>query len=61
MVDVNIKGVMYGTKAVMEDMKARKSGTIVNVGSVSGRKNYMDAAVYCAAKAFVHSFNEGIR
>lgn len=61
MVDVNIKGVLYGSKAVMDDMKARKSGTIVNVGSVSGRKNYMDATVYCAAKAFVHSFDEGLR
>ena len=61
MVDVNIKGVLYGSKAVMNDMKERKTGTIVNVGSVSGKKNYMDATVYCAAKAFVHSFSESLR
>ena len=50
MIDVNTKGVMNGIYAVMSDMKARKSGTIVNMSSIAGRKVYEDHTVYCGTK-----------
>ena len=61
MIDVNTKGVMNGIYAVMSDMKARKSGTIVNMSSIAGRKVYGDHTVYCGTKYFVHAISESIR
>ena len=61
MIDVNTKGVMNGIYAVMSDMKARKSGTIVNMSSIAGRKVYEDHTVYCGTKYFVHAISESIR
>ena len=57
MIDVNTKGVMNGIYAVMKDMKARKSGTIVNMSSIAGRKVYGDHTVYCGTKYFVHAIS----
>ena len=50
MLDVNIMGVMNGMKIVMNDMKARKSGTIINVSSIAGVQPFPTHAAYCASK-----------
>jgi len=61
MIDVNIKGVLNGTKAVVNSMKERKTGTIINISSIAGRKTFQDHAVYCATKYAVHAFTETCR
>ena len=61
MVDVNIKGVLYGVAAVMPIMQAQKSGHIINVSSVAGHKVFPGGAVYCATKFAVRAISEGIR
>ena len=50
MVDVNIKGVLYGIAAVLPDMLARSSGHIINIASVAGLKVMPAGAVYCGTK-----------
>ena len=61
MVDVNIKGVLYGIAAVMPIMRQQKSGHIINLSSVAGHKVFPGAAVYCATKFAVKAISEGIR
>ena len=61
MVDVNIKGVMNGVAAVLPTMMDQKSGHIINIASSAGRKIYPGGAVYCATKAAVKMFSEGLR
>lgn len=61
MVDVNIKGVLYCTAAVLPHMLAAKSGHIVNVSSVAGRIVFPAGSVYCATKHAVTAFSEGLR
>lgn len=50
MLDVNVMGVMHGMKIVMDDMKARKSGTIINISSIAGVQPFPNHAAYCASK-----------
>lgn len=61
MVDVNIVGVMNGILGVLEEMIARRSGTIFNMGSLAGRKTFQKHAAYCATKFAVHALSETIR
>ena len=61
MVDVNIKGVLYSTGAVISHMKEKKSGHIVNLSSVAGRIVFPAGTVYCATKHAVAAFSEGLR
>ena len=61
MVDVNVKGVLYGIGAVLPSMNERGAGQIVNVSSVAGRHVFATAAVYCATKFAVHALSEGLR
>ncbi|MGC1307235.1 MAG: SDR family oxidoreductase [Phormidesmis sp.] len=61
MVDVNIKGVLYGVAAVLPMMKAQKSGHIINLSSVAGHKVMPSGVVYCATKFAVKAISEGIR
>lgn len=61
MVDVNLKGVLFATGAVLPSMMARKSGHIVNVSSVAGRRVFPSGAVYCATKFAVTALSEGLR
>jgi len=61
MVDVNIKGVLYGIAAALPHMKAQKSGQIINVSSVAGHKVRPGNAVYAATKHAVRAFSEGLR
>ena len=61
MVDVNIKGVLYCTGAVISHMMEKKSGHIVNISSVAGRVVFPAGSVYCATKHAVTAFSEGLR
>ena len=61
MVDVNIKGVLYGVAAVLPIMKEQRSGHIINLSSVAGHKVFPSGAVYCATKFAVKAISEGIR
>jgi NADP-dependent 3-hydroxy acid dehydrogenase YdfG len=60
-IDVNLKGVLNGTKAVLADMSARGSGTIINISSVSDRKTSPVAVTYTATKYGVRAFTESVR
>ncbi|MCU7998747.1 SDR family oxidoreductase [Shewanella sp. SM95] len=61
MLNINVMGVLNGIHAVLADMKARKTGTIINVSSVAGRKTFLNHAAYCATKFAVHALTENIR
>lgn len=61
MVEANVLGVLYCTKAVAADMAARKSGMIVNISSVAAYTAYSGANVYGATKAFVSQFSRNLR
>jgi len=61
MIDVNIKGVLYGIAAALPHMKKQKSGHIVNVSSVAGLKVRPGNAVYAATKHAVRALSEGLR
>jgi len=61
MIDVNIKGVLYGIAAVLPSMMERESGHIVNVSSIAGRRVFPGGSVYCATKFAVHALSEGLR
>ena len=61
MIDVNIKGVLYGIAAALPYMKQQKAGHIVNVSSVAGHKVTPAGAVYSATKHAVRALSEGLR
>ena len=61
MIDGNVKGLLYVSKAVMPGMVERKTGHIVNLGSVAGKYTYANGAVYCATKKAVEAISEGMR
>lgn len=61
MIDVNIKGVLYGIAAVLPIMRQQKSGHVINLSSVAGHKVFPGSAVYCATKYAVRAISEGLR
>src|SRR5271165_4708019 len=61
MIDVNIKGVLYGIAAALPHMKQQKAGHIINVSSVAGHKVGPGFAVYAATKHAVRALSEGLR
>jgi NADP-dependent 3-hydroxy acid dehydrogenase YdfG len=61
MVDVNIKGVLYGVSAALPFFARQRSGHIINIASVAGHKVTVGGAVYCATKHAVRAISEGIR
>ncbi len=61
MIDVNLKGVLYGVAAVLPYMQAQKSGHIINVSSVAGHKVRPTSVVYAATKHAVRVISEGLR
>jgi len=61
MFDVNVIGLMNGMQAVLSPMIERKSGTIINVSSIAGRKTFPSHAAYCGTKFAVHAISENVR
>jgi NADP-dependent 3-hydroxy acid dehydrogenase YdfG len=61
MIDVNLRGVLYGIAAALPHMKAQRGGHIINVSSVAGHKVRPGSAVYAATKTAVRVFSEGLR
>lgn len=61
MIDTNIKGLLYITRAVAPLMVAKNKGHIFNIGSIAGKENYENGNVYCASKAAVDSLSRSMR
>jgi 3-hydroxy acid dehydrogenase/malonic semialdehyde reductase len=61
MLDTNVKGLLYITRAVLPGMVARSHGHVINIGSVAGRWVYPKGNVYCASKFAVRALTEGMR
>ncbi|MES1941353.1 short-chain dehydrogenase/reductase SDR [Salinisphaera sp. T5B8] len=61
MIDINIKGTLYGIAAVLPQMQKQKSGHVINVSSVAGHKVTPAGTVYCATKYAVRAISEGLR
>ena len=61
MIDGNVQGLLYVSKAVIPGMVARQTGHIVNISSVAGKYTYANGAVYCASKKAVEAISEGMR
>lgn len=61
MIDTNVKGLLYVSKEIMIGMTARKSGHIVNIGSVAGKEAYANGNVYCATKHAVDAITKSMR
>jgi NADP-dependent 3-hydroxy acid dehydrogenase YdfG len=61
MLDINVKGLLYVSKAIIPEMVTRKSGHIVNIGSIAGKEVYPNGNVYCASKFAVDAITSGMR
>ncbi len=61
MIDGNVKGLLYVTRAVLPGMIAKNDGHIVNIGSIAGEQVYSKGAVYCASKFAVDALSQGMR
>jgi NADP-dependent 3-hydroxy acid dehydrogenase YdfG len=61
MIDTNVKGLLYVSRAMAEKMIARGSGHIVNIGSIAGKEVYENGNVYCASKHAVDALTRGMR
>jgi NADP-dependent 3-hydroxy acid dehydrogenase YdfG len=61
MLDTNVKGLLYVTRAVVPGMVERGHGHVVNLGSTAGEMTYPGGAVYCASKAAERAINDGLR
>lgn len=61
MIDGNVKGLLYVSKAIIPNMVKRGIGHIINISSVAGKQTYENGAVYCASKKGVEAISEGMR
>jgi len=61
MLDINVKGLLYVTKAIIPGMIERNSGHVINIGSLAGKEVYPKGNVYCASKHAVDAINQGMR
>jgi NADP-dependent 3-hydroxy acid dehydrogenase YdfG len=61
MIDGNVKGLMYVTKALLPGMIKSRKGHIINLGSIAGKEVYPNGSVYCSSKFAVDAFTQGLR
>ena len=61
MIDINVKGLLYVSKAILPQMVKRNNGFIVNIGSIAGKEVYPNGNVYCASKFAVNALNKAMR
>ncbi len=61
MLDINVKGLLYVSKAIIPQMIDRNDGFIVNIGSIAGKEVYTNGNVYCASKSAVDAINKSMR
>jgi 3-hydroxy acid dehydrogenase / malonic semialdehyde reductase len=61
MIDTNVKGLLYVSKAIVPYMTARNHGHIINMGSIAGKEIYEKGNVYCGSKAAVDAISKGMR
>ena len=61
MMDINVKGLLYVSKAIIPGMTERQSGHIINIGSSAGKEVYPNGNVYCGSKHAVLAITEGMR
>lgn len=61
MIDTNVKGLLYVTRAVVPFMIRRNSGHIINIGSIAGKESYENGNVYCASKSAVDMLSKTMR
>lgn len=61
MLDINVKGLLYVSKAIIPLMVSKKAGHIINIGSTAGKEVYPKGNVYCASKHAVDAINQGMR
>jgi 3-hydroxy acid dehydrogenase / malonic semialdehyde reductase len=61
MLDINVKGLLYVSHAIIPGMVERKSGHIINIGSIAGKEVYPNGNVYCASKFAVDALTRGMR
>ena len=60
MIDINVKGLLYVSKAIIPGMTERGGGHIINIGSIAGKEVYPNGNVYCASKHAVDAINKGM-
>ena len=61
MIDINVKGLLYVSQPIVQDMVKRKTGHIINIGSIAGKETYPNGNVYCASKHAVDAINSSMR
>jgi len=61
MIDANVKGLLYVSREILPGMVERKSGHVINIGSIAGREVYAGGNVYCASKFAVDALSRGMR
>lgn len=61
MIDINVKGLLYVSRAVIPGMITRNKGHIINIGSIAGKEVYANGNVYCASKSAVDAITRGMR
>ncbi len=61
MIDINVKGLLYVSREIIPGMTERKSGHIINIGSIAGKEVYPNGSVYCASKFAVDALTRGMR
>ncbi|MDN3205004.1 SDR family NAD(P)-dependent oxidoreductase [Algoriphagus sediminis] len=61
MMDINVKGLLYVSKAIIPGMIERKNGIIINIGSIAGKEVYPNGNVYCGSKHAVDALTKGMR
>ncbi len=61
MIDTNIKGLLYMTRAIVPSMVQRQQGHVINIGSIAGHQTYPRGNVYCGSKAAIRAISEGLK